>query len=366
MKRPIIALAALTLCSAASAQPALSGNAAVDFWAGAYQLQRGDIKSIRDLDWSKVGGEMDSAKLPQEFNDAAAALSDDTVGMLIRASRQPHCDFQIQFDKGPFALLPHLGAMRDAMRALRVDARKHIADGDAAGAVERLVAGMHLARDVMQDRILISSLVGVAMINQSIQEAQAELDAGKLDDKSRQALTDAFSMFTGEDPFFIRAAVQHGERDLFVLWIKREFHGATAGKDLVATRILDISTGAVAESAPAQAPAPGSAKPAPAPKPAPSPPPPAHRPDELERLIAGMNEAQLGALVDLLVPFYDQAASVWNDPDADQKLKGLSAKADSGGFGPLGSIFAPALTRCHDSDFKARAQVRHIIEQLSK
>src|SRR2546423_10323990 len=97
---PLSLLALLSIPLSAPAQ-APDGNAAVDYWRGAYMLNRGNMQTIRDLDWETIGNEMDPQKLPQQFKDAAVLVPEDAIGSLMRGARTARCDFQVQFRRGP-------------------------------------------------------------------------------------------------------------------------------------------------------------------------------------------------------------------------------------------------------------------------
>jgi len=367
MKRPLLALAGmLALAPAASAQtPAPGGNAAVDYWRGAYMLQQqSNLDAIRNLDWSKVGSDMDPERLPEEFKTAAAAIQKEPIEALMRGARTPRCDFQIEMEKGPFALMPHLGAMRTAVRVLRVDARRLAVAGDSQGSAQRLVTALGMADHLRRDPILISNLVAASIVQMVIPEVEAQLDAEVLDDEARRTLADAFRRFEGEDPFGLKASMLRGERDLFLSWIRREFHGPSAGRDLVEAGIVAMTVGGAAPAPADAGNKPGtqttSQPPAPPPQPAPN------RAEEAIQTIALMNEAQLRASVDLLWPYYDQVVAAWEDPNASARLRNLEQKAASGDFGPLAQVFAPAVGNARGADMRVRADVARILERLAE
>lgn len=343
--RPAFALvAALLLAPATLAQkapqsqlaPALtSGNAAVDYWRASNAVDHATTESIGKLDWSALGDQFDLAKFPDDFKTVAAAIPDSAIDDLLIGSRRTKCDFQIPYEQGPMARLPHLGILRQEARLLRLSARMKAAAGDAEASAQRLVAILHMSAHIRHEGLLISNLVGMAMVSMVQSETESQVNAHKLTPEARQSLSEAFRLFTGADPFGIEQSINSGERQWTLGWIKNNFHGATAGKDLITTGLLEMGEGN-------------------------------NTPDPSTASIALMNEAQLSAAVDLLMPYYDQALAAWDQPDAEQKLGELERKAAGGGFGPLAHIFAPALVKCHQSDLKGRATVQKALDKLAE
>lgn len=365
-RHPLLAAAALGLLLAPQVEAqdaAPERNAAVDYLRGAYTMHRGDIRSFREaynnLDWFVIGAEMDPAKLSAEFKAAADAVSEEGIASFIRGSRAPRCDFQIQYELGPLALLPHLVGMREGVRALRVDARRLASAGDATGSAERLAAIVRMAAHLRSDRVLISSLVAMAMTNVAVEEIDDQLDAGRLPPEARRSIADAFVGLGGDDPFAVKSAMIHGERDALVGWVKRTFHGPAAGADLISTGVTAALVMAEPPAAPQTSPV---LVPPPGPVPSPQATPIDH--DRIEREIAPMDEGALHGDADRLWPFYGQAVAAWDGPDAHARLVELSAKLDRGEFGVLAHVLAPNVVKTYQSNVKARAEVARIVGRL--
>jgi hypothetical protein len=334
-RRPLALFVALMLTPAAMGQPSVVGNAAVDYWRGMYALQKTNLQAVRDLDWSKIGDAVDPAALPKELKDAAACLTDAALDDLQLGAGRSRCDFQIQYERGPMALLPHLAAMRDAARVLRASARVKLAEGDAAAAANRLGIILHMSDHLRADKLLISNLVAIAMVNLAAEETRVAIDSKKLTPEARRALAQDFHLFTVDDPFGIKRSIIGGERDTCLLWVKKTFRGEHAGRDLAQSGLLWSGSSKVDS-------------------------------DPSVRAIVLMNGAQVDAAVDLAYPYYEQAIAVWDDADAEQKLGALEQKVQGGAFGPLAKIVAPSLVKCHQSDLKGRRTVHGILERLAE
>src|SRR5436190_1981942 len=139
----ILFAAGLALSPFASAQTVKPAdrNAAIQYATVFYTADADLFAKASDVDMAKVG--FDKAALPDDFKAVAELLrtkGDGPVGQLLEASRLRKCDFELAVEKGMMVLMPHLGKMRNAVRLLRVDARRHLLDGDAAGAAERIAA----------------------------------------------------------------------------------------------------------------------------------------------------------------------------------------------------------------------------------
>jgi hypothetical protein len=310
-------------------------NAALRYATIAYSGDRDLFTKTGDVDMSKVG--FDAASLPADFQAACAALKAEgsgTVGQLLEATRLSKCDFEIAWEKGVMVLLPHLGKLRADARLLRVDARRLEIAGDSEGAAERLAALIRMSKHAAGDDILISSLVGVAICNLAIEETDAALAAGKLTPAGAHAILAALDTLDHTDPFHMKGALR-GEQRWSLQWVKANFHGADAGKQLVATGVLTMDEGGVS-----------------------------HEVSDAARAIGLMNEAQLDAAVDLASPYYDKAIAAWDAPDAPAQLEALAQRVTNGEFGPIGRIFTPAISKCRESATKADARIASIRAKL--
>ncbi len=339
MKRTSLALflaAGLMLAPGATAQsvPPQDRNAALQYATVFYTADAELFSKTGDVDMAKVG--FDKAKAPDDFKAAAEVIrtkGEGVVGQLIEASRLHKCDFELAVEKGINVLMPHLGKMRAGARLLRVDARRHLLDGDATGAAERIAAIVRIGQHAKGDDLLISSLVSVAVTNAAADEAEAELDSGMLTPEARQIIVAAFKAMPASDPFATKAAIR-GEQRIFLGWARNAFHGPAAGKQLAdACMIGNEGAPGLQEQ--------GAAK-----------------------SISAMNEDQVHAAVDLLAPYYDLVIAAWDKPDGTAQLEKLGARVTGGEFGPMGQVFAPAVSRARDKDFQIQKRVASVVEKL--
>lgn len=321
---------------AALAQPVKPAdrNAALKYAAVFYSTGPEVNQKISDTDVSKAG--FDAAAAPAEFTAAAAEVKtyQANIQTLIDASKLRRCDFEIEYERGIGATLPHLSKVRSAARMLRVDARRLAMAGDAAGSAERLATIVRMANHTAGDDILISSLVAAAMINLAIEEGQAQFQAGKLTPATAAPLVEALKALNPGDPFHTKDAMR-GEQRITLGWVKQSFHGDDAGRQLTQNEAV-VATQLAGENA------------------------------EAARTIAAMNQAQLYAAVDLLSPYYDLVIAAWDKPDSVAQLEALGRRVSNGEFGPLGQVFAPAVSRARQSSLRGEERIREFIAAASR
>lgn len=256
--------------------------------------------------------------LAQEF-----AGEQDLIEDIVRASREASCDFQIRYEDGYAALLPHLSPMRKLARLLVVDARRLALAGEHAAATERLAAMLRMARHLTGDRLLISSLVGVAIADMAMREASWLLDRTDGDKAARGILSAAMDRFPQDDPYNVKAALRL-EQDL-VASLARQFRGPDAGERFVAA-YLDIS-GEWAN-------------------------------EQLEPVRA-MDGAQFKAEIERAVDAFDLVFAAWDAQDASAELERVSQRFVQGDFGPVASTVVPAFGKVWERDRDAREQLEH-------
>ena len=314
----LLALLASAPMASAQAVAPKDRNAALQYATVFYTADAELFSKAGDVDMAKVG--FDKARVPEEFRAAAELIrtkGEGVIGSLMEASALSRCDFELATEKGVMLLLPHLGKMRAAARLLRVDARRHLLDGDEQGAADRIAAIVRLGQHCKRDELLISSLV---------HDSRTALNI-------IPTISSALSAIPTDDPFATRAAIR-GEQRTFVGWMRDAFRGADAGKQILRTTSISNENFSPAERTAATA-------------------------------VEAMNSDQVRASVDLLKPYYDQLLAAWDKPDASARLEALSAKVSAGEFGPMGQLFGPAVTKAHDRDAQGRQRVASLLARLA-
>lgn len=118
----------------------------------------------------------------------------------------PHCDYEIRFEHGYEAMLPHLRPMRDYSRVLIVDARRLAASGRTLEAMGRLATAMRMASHLTHDGTAISAQQAMIILREAIEQARLILDMGAID--GRAELADALARFRHDDPFAFGMAIR--------------------------------------------------------------------------------------------------------------------------------------------------------------
>ena len=340
--RPVALLALATglATSGAIGQPTANHSAARATYVAT--LTEANVDNAALL-YNRYFALLDATDLPAlarefDFNDPAArpdaklaALLDDNSALIagiVRASEATTCDWGIERDQGPAALLTHLGPTRAAVRVLAADARHQLAQGNHAAVVERHTAILRMADHLTQDRVLISSLVSMAVTGLAASEAEAigtELPA----EQRKQLFREFQSRAYAADPFGIREAMK-GERELFLDWVADTIDPADDGR-----AFLEVAqTAGVAETTAATR-------------------------------IARMSAAEIQADIKKAGSLYDAVDAVWNDPEAQTKLAALSNLVETGAYGQAATIFAPNVTRIHDNDQQSRNTLEKAAETLA-
>lgn len=145
-----------------------AGNAAVLY--GKVFSQQQALMRDREV-WSNLN---DWLELPiQDILNQSRIQDVTSNGSLFSAIREAskcrHADWQIPLDdpevKAFLILLPEVQETRQVARLTALRARRQIAEGDYAGAVESLQSGYAIARHVSAGRTVVNALVGFSIVS---------------------------------------------------------------------------------------------------------------------------------------------------------------------------------------------------------
>ncbi len=212
---PAIAVQPVALTPQVAKQP----NAALRYWSIFAQLNKDQEAKLREIDFDKL----------LTIEDARAAFASagvpfggsEIIATLLSTTELEKCDFEIDLSTGPYALMPHLSQIRTCARLLRLDARRLQIEGEHDEAASRIAAMLRLSSHVASDRIMISSLVGIAVSESAFKEGTRLLQAGKLSANAMTSLQSAVATMKNEDPLLLRAAVANEGKE-FPDWIERQ------------------------------------------------------------------------------------------------------------------------------------------------
>ena len=124
---------------------------------------RFDIKTTSSLRYAwRKGKHRDFVVWESAFYESdLAKLADDL--------KRPHCRFNIRYEDGFEAVLPHLGTMRDAATLFSLSSAQRLSKGDTTGAWQDTLNGIRLGEQLRTEPFLISQLVRIAILEINFQ-----------------------------------------------------------------------------------------------------------------------------------------------------------------------------------------------------
>ena len=124
---------------------------------------RFDIKTASSLRYAwRKGKHRDFVVWESAFYESdLAKLADDL--------KRPHCRFNIRYEDGFAAVLPHLGTMRNAATLFSLSSAQRLSKGDTTGAWQDTLNGIRLGEQLRTEPFLISQLVRIAILETNFQ-----------------------------------------------------------------------------------------------------------------------------------------------------------------------------------------------------
>lgn len=291
------------------------------------------LRDLFDPEMLKLAGEEWGSNqpgwTPSEKLSVMLEEAQPLIRRLMEASKLPTSDFGIRYEDGFGALLPHLGHMRQFARVLGCDARRLAVAGRTEEAAERLCTCFRMAHHLTADRVLISSLVSIAISSLALNQSETiARDYGLSETARREIIKSARRLLT-DDPFGTRACIQM-EKQLAVNSIKPFYkgHGDAAGQELARQfRKWQFDT-------------------------------------EGLKQIEKLNEQQIDEQMDLLERYYATLTDLWTAKNAEERLQQLEERLTSGEFGLLVKNIAPALAKCRASTTKGIKEINDVTALL--
>lgn len=256
----------------------------------------------------------------------------------LRAAAVPQADWGVEYSLGYNALLPHLGQLRTEARVLLANARIRLAYAKPENrdqGVESLAAIFRIANHIRNDRTLISSLVGRALVGVAAESTIKLIDGGLITKADAPILLEAARSIPAEDPFNMLGALV-GERPFAAFAFIQS--GPDAGRK--GLEHYQRAFGIDPETDPQMKAA--------------------------AAAIRAMDEAALAADVARRVEFFEQSAAIFREQPADgaERLQALADRASKGDFGSTLQLTVPSFVRPFSADAAGRALLRSVIEKL--
>lgn len=265
---------------------------------------------------------------PDERMANSLAQEQEMIRGFLKAASVEHADWGIEYEAGIGAMLPHLGKLRYTARILSADARRLLDAGEPDAAVERIAAIYRMSNHVREDRVLISALVGTALVSYANNEVEEIIAAEKLTADGRDMLLSALESIPEDDIGGVRGAIM-GERDIFLEWVKRTYTGPAAGAAFV-REVASLTS------------------------------------DDLKSLdavaLSLMNGDALAQDVDKAHRYYDDVTAIWDLPDALDRIQQLEEVIRNAHYGIVGKILLPSFSKAWESSNKARLDLRRTAE----
>lgn len=272
---------------------------------------------------------IDEGVLPEAYAQALEA-DQQQIADLIAATRLAECDFGLHYEKGIGTLIPQLAAMRSSAKLLVNDARR-LRDSDPDAVAERLAAAIRLGEHASQTHVVIGSLVGAAIVELARVETQKLLDAGRLNAGQARVIVASLDRVLTDDPFH-GLGVLRAEASIMTAWIKFEYQGEGAGKEL--GRLL-----ALAESGEAHG-------------------------RRVRRELGRMNGEQIATMTDRMAEGYDALIEAWRADDPGGAVGEVERRMEKGEFGPVAGVLMPAMGSFHRRTLESEANLRKLRGEL--
>ena len=98
-----------------------------------------------------------------------SAFYESDLTKLADDMKRPHCRFNIRYEDGFEAVLPHLTTMRNAGSLFSLSSAQRLSKGDTAGALQDTLNGIRLGEQLRTEPFLISQLVRIAILQINFQ-----------------------------------------------------------------------------------------------------------------------------------------------------------------------------------------------------
>tara|TARA_B110000444_G_scaffold249888_1_gene275581 strand:+ start:55 stop:1446 length:1392 start_codon:yes stop_codon:yes gene_type:complete len=179
---------------------------------------RFDIKTASSLRYAwRKGKHRDFVVWESAFYESdLAKLADDL--------KRPHCRFNIRYEDGFAAVLPHLSTMKNAANLFALRSAQRLSKGDTTGAWQDTLNGIRLGEQLQTEPFLISQLVRIAILEMNFQTYWE----GQINNQwSAEQLTAFQQIFQSIDLLAGMESAIRAERNMINHWFTSVAQGGT-------------------------------------------------------------------------------------------------------------------------------------------
>lgn len=309
-------------------------NAAIRYWQYLSMIDKDVSEKLREVDWDTIGDSLDPGDVPDWFHtgdddsNLYFPLLKDAADGLVETSRMQKCNFETAYENGIYALIPHLGPMRNGARLLRLSARVSMIEGSPEQAAEYVAGIVRMGHHASEEPILIGALVGIAMTNTAIEEAECLLRTGKLTPEAKRIIARAIQELPKDDPMGAKMAIA-GERDIFLPWIDKVADDGKTLKEL-ASMIVDEDPSTM---------------------------------EAYLKLVDRGPEAVRADLQRAREP-YTLVIQAWDASNASEQLEKIHLRIAEGEFGALAQMLFPSFVKTAETDQRFRNRLQQVLDKL--
>jgi hypothetical protein len=141
---------------------------------------------------------------------ALAAHGDEVLGHLRRGAARTSSRYPYEWEKGITMPLPSMSEMQAVASLAVLKARSEIEERKSKEATGILLDVLQFGRDLGADGVLISEMVGIAIMNLALTEMRSTLAAGRFDWPSHEDLSKSLGVLDANFPKHDRALLNDG------------------------------------------------------------------------------------------------------------------------------------------------------------
>lgn len=254
-----------------------------------------------------------------------------SLKLVVEAAQLATCDWGVEYEKGPLALLDHLSPMRQLTRVLDARAQIALANGDSSAAARDVATILNIAEHVTQDRVLLSSLVSMAVCKLAVTRAEQMLNDGVMTREDARIVLEGVERLQATQGFGTTDALRM-ERWMIVEWMRAACEGPNPGSLLVDW--MGWLSGDVD--------------------------------DEAAKGLAALDERGVAGQFDGIARAYDDLIAAWSAEDSEAAIQRVQDAVSSGAYGLLAQMYIPDFSKSHSAAMTVSGSLDALAERLEQ